>query len=634
LELPGLEQVLQIDATRVDFRHPLVRSAAYQKASPAARRAAHLALAETFADREDDADRRAWHRAEAALGTDEDIAGELERAADRTLRRSGYAAAVQALERAADLSPAEGDRVRRLVAAAEAAWQGGDTQRARSLVQRAEQRGLDEAPRVRLHARYLQGSIELRAGVPADGLAVLLDAVEELGAADPPLALRALAIAGEAGFQSGELASLQRIGALLAALPAASHPGQRLLLHLTRAMSPNAPADALVGLHDELAGADQLEDLEVLIRIAGMAFGVGEYATARRLWNRAATSARTLGAAGALAGALRPLALDEIARGRYAWAEALAAEGRALATETGQPTLAGHHAALLAELAGIRGRQQEARSLADDVLREAARRGLHGTAALMRRALGQLALAWGQPEEAIGHLEALWALSASSHRAIALAVMPDLVEAAVRAGRAEVGAEWLGRLLRIDEGTFPEARALVLRSRALLAPAAEADGLFQAALGAHAAMERPLDRARTALVYGEYLRRERRRVDAREPLRTALEAFERLGAVAWAERARGELRATGETARKRAPNTFDQLTRQELQVARVVGQGATNREVAAQLFISPRTVDHHLRSIFQKLGIGSRAELIRLVLAGGPLGADTDTDDDDQTTAA
>jgi DNA-binding NarL/FixJ family response regulator len=161
-----------------------------------------------------------------------------------------------------------------------------------------------------------------------------------------------------------------------------------------------------------------------------------------------------------------------------------------------------------------------------------------------------------------------------------------------------------------------EARALAARARALLADGAEADRLFEEALRAHAATDRLLDRARTQLLYGEHLRRERRRVDAREALRAALDTFEALGAASWAERARTELRATGETARRRDPSTLDQLTQQELQVVRTVSQGATNREAAAQLFISPRTVDHHLRSVFRKLGLRSRAELVRFVVAG------------------
>jgi ATP/maltotriose-dependent transcriptional regulator MalT len=234
--------------------------------------------------------------------------------------------------------------------------------------------------------------------------------------------------------------------------------------------------------------------------------------------------------------------------------------------------------------------------------------------ALVRRALGQLALAWGHPEETIEHLEALWALHPNSQRGIALAIVPDMVEGAVRAGRPQLAREWLLRLPPIHDGSSAEARALVIRSKALLAEAAEADGLFQEALRLFATTERALEQARTALLYGEHLRRERRRVAAREHLRNALEAFERLGAVPWAERARSELRASGETARKREVGNFDQLTRQELQVARLVAQGASNREAAPQLFISQRTVDHHLRSIFQKLAISSRTELVRLSL--------------------
>jgi DNA-binding CsgD family transcriptional regulator len=356
-----------------------------------------------------------------------------------------------------------------------------------------------------------------------------------------------------------------------------------------------------------------------MIRVAGLAFGLGEHATARRLWTRAVASARASGAAGTLAGALRALALDEMSRSRYAWAEASAAEGHALAVETGQPNLALQHAAILSEVAGLRGREQDARHSADEILAEAVARGQHGTAALVRRALGQLMLAAGHPEEAIAHLEALWVGHAASNRAIAIAVLPDLVEASLRSGRPDLAREWLSHLPDLDATRAADARGLVLRSRALLAAGDRADALFRDALRTLAATERPLEQARTALLYGEHLRRERRRTDAREPLRTALQTFERLGALIWAERARSELRATGESARKRDVNTFDRLTRQEVQVARVVGQGATNREAAAQLFISPRTVDHHLRSIFQKLGLSSRSELVRLVAAGDEL---------------
>jgi DNA-binding CsgD family transcriptional regulator len=591
-----------------------MRSAVYQGARPAARRAAHRALADALSIEADQGERRAWHRAEAAPGPDAEVAADLERSAERTLRRSGYAAAAQTLERAADLSPTDAERVRRMVAAADAAFRAGDIPRAGGLVQRAERLGLTD-PRARLHARYVQAAIEARSGVPADGLAILLAVVDEAAAVDPALALRMLGVAGEAAFQAGDLQAYWSKAPLLARLAEDSNPAQRLHARLQLALRPRSEAET-PDLRQDLVAAEHLDDPEVLARIAGLVFGFGEYAAARRLWSKAVASARALGAAGSLAGSLRGLALDELPRGRYAWAEACAAEGRALALETGQPNLALQHAAILAEVAGLRGREEEARRLADEVLSEAVARGSHGTAALVRWALGKLSLAWGQPEEAIMHLEALWTLNARPHQATALAVIPDLVEAAVHCGRPEFAREWLARLPSGPGGDFPEARALALRSQALLADGGTADSLYQEALRLHAATERPLDRARTALLYGEYLRRERRRVEAREPLRTALETFERLGAVPWAERARRELRATGETARKRDPGAFDQLTRQELQVVRAISQGATNREAAAQLIVSPRTIDHHLRSVFAKLGISSRSELIRMAAAG------------------
>jgi DNA-binding NarL/FixJ family response regulator len=612
-DVPG--DLLSVDGPTVRFRHPLVRSAVYQGASAADRRAAHLALAGALQGREDEADRRAWHLAQAAEGPDEGVAAELERSADRALRRSGYATAALALERAAELSAGVEDRSRRLVAAAGAAWQGGDTPRSRALLGQVE-RLAPADPAVRLEARYLQGVIETRAGVPADGLVILLAAAREAGAVDPRLALRALGAAGEAAFQADDGAASREIGRLVAAVPATDDAGLALLARLQLAVNPLTWGQEPAGLRRDFDRIEAVDDPEVLSRAGGMAFGLGEYAVGRRLQTRAIALARARGAAGTLAWALRALVGDEIAHSRFAWAEAWAAEGRRLALETAQANLACQHQALLAEVAALRGQEAEARRLAGEVLAEAAGRGLHGTTAVARRALGQLGLATGRAEEALEHLEALWG-GPGGQRGVAFSAIPDLVEAAVRAGRPELGREHLPPYVAWAEAAgSPEARALAARARALLAAGAEAERLFQDALRASAATDRLLDRARTQLLYGEHLRRTRRRVEAREALRAALDTFETLGAASWAERARAELRATGETARKRDPSTFDQLTQQELQVVRAVSQGATNREAAAQLFISPRTVDHHLRGVFRKLGIRSRSELVRAVLAG------------------
>jgi DNA-binding NarL/FixJ family response regulator len=393
--------------------------------------------------------------------------------------------------------------------------------------------------------------------------------------------------------------------------------GHSLLVRLYMSVNPITWGEEPTPLREDLGRIEELDDPDLLGRAGGMAFGLGAYAVAHRLRVKSVARARVLGAAGTLAWALRSLALDEVSRNRYVWAEACAAEGDRLALETGQPNLACQHRAILAEVAALRGKEQEARGLTEEVLNEATGRGLHGTVAMVRRVLGQLALARGDPEEALEHLKALWS-GPTGQRGIAVATIPDLVEAAVRAGRPELGREHLAALVSWAEASASaEARALAARARAILSSGDEADELYRSALELHSATDRPLDMARTALLFGEHLRRERRRVDAREQLRAALDTFDSLGAVLWAARARSELRATGETARKRDPSTLDLLTQQELQVVRLVSQGTTNREAAAQLFISPRTVDHHLRSVFRKLGIRSRAELVRMVVADG-----------------
>jgi DNA-binding CsgD family transcriptional regulator len=606
--LDGLGGLVRIEAPAVTFAHPLIRSAVYYQASPAERRAAHAALAGP-----EDADRRAWHLARAASGPDERAAAELERSAARTLRRSGYGAAAAALERAAELSAADAARCRRLAAAADAAWHGADTARVRSLLEAAERLPLPE-PAVQLRLRHIRGLIELRSGVPADGLAILLPAAAEAVKTDPHLAVAMLAEAGECAFQAGDEGAALEIAALFAALPDSGDPRDALIAGLYRSVGPVPRGEAPEPSDLDLGALTELEDPDLLARAGGMLYGLGQHALARRLRVKAVARARALGAAGTLAWALRSLALDEIGYGRFAWAGAYAAEGLQLALEAGQPNLACQHRAFLAEIAAIRGPEDEARRLGDDVLAEATGRGLRGTVALARRALVQLALATGRPDEALVQLEAMWTLGAVVHRGLARHSVPDLVEAAVRAGRPELGAERLpGYLSWAQAAGSAEAAALAARCRALLAGPDEADALFEESLRLHAATDQPMQQARTALLYGEHLRRRRRRVDARGYLHLAADTFSRLGAVCWAQRARDELRATGETIRKPDQGqVIDRLTHQELHVARAVSQGLSNREAAAQLFISPRTVDHHLRSIYRKFGITSRAELALL----------------------
>jgi DNA-binding CsgD family transcriptional regulator len=420
--------------------------------------------------------------------------------------------------------------------------------------------------------------------------------------------------AGECAFQAGDEGAALEVAALLAALPDSGDPHDALIAGLYRSVGPVPRGEAPEPSALDLDALEELDDPDLLARAGGMLHGLGRYALARRLRVKAVARARALGAAGTLAWALRSLTLDEIDYGRFTWAGAYAAEGLQLALEAGQPNLACQHRAFLAEIAAVRGPEDEARRLCDEVLAEATGRGLRGTAAFARRALIQLALATGRPDEALVQLEAMWTLGAVVHHGLARHSVPDLVEAAVRAGRPELGAERLPGYLSWAEAVgSAQAGALAARSRALLAGPDEADALFEESLRLHAATDRPMEQARTALLYGEHLRRHRRRVDARGYLHLAADAFERLGAACWAQRARDELRATGETIRKRdQAQAIDRLTPQELQVARAVSHGLTNREAAAQLFISPRTVDHHLRSIYRKFEITSRAELVLL----------------------
>lgn len=612
LETGELAELVRADGPAVAFPHPLMRSAVYHGASPADRRAAHAALADAHTD-DAGADRRAWHRAQAATGPDEAVAAELADAAGRTLRRSGHVAAAAALERAAGLSPSAAARAHRLAGAAEASWLGGDTARARDLIDRAEREPAAGADRLRL--RYLRGTIELRGGVVTDALAILLPAAAEAAETDPRLSLRMLVVAAEAAFHTSDADATREIDRLMARLPAIGDARDDVLVRLFLSVAPISRGERPASLPGDIVRAERLDDPHLLVRAGGVAFAWGDGALARRLRAKGEARARTLGAAGTLAWALWYRANDEMFHGRYARAEALADEGYHLARETAQPNLGWQHRATLTALAAVRGRVEEARRLGDEVITQAGANRLTTAVATARGALGRLELAQGDGPAAVAHLMAMHALMATSHHAVALTVIPDLIEALVRAGDPERGRDLFARYLApVDDASPAHARALAARARALLCDGPDAGRWFEEALGRHAETDTPLDRARTGLLYGEYLRRDRQRTEARAALRTALETFERLDAAVWLPRTRSELRATGETARRADPDALNRLTPQEVQVAHAVARGATNRATAAQLFISPRTVDDHLRKIYRKLEITSRTELVRLML--------------------
>ena len=348
------------------------------------------------------------------------------------------------------------------------------------------------------------------------------------------------------------------------------------------------------------------------------AFYLGDMGGATAYWGRFVDEARSQGAIALLAVALAYRASGEAAEGRFASAIVTASEGLRLAEETGQANAAAFHRSVLARGAARCGREEECRAQAAAVFAVARERGLgiHAGHALL--ALGELELAAGHPVESLGHFETLWHAGPGAGSVSAkLFGLPDLVEAAVRAERLDTAREALEYYE--DWVTSTGSRfelPLLERCHGLLEPGSSAIERFEEALRLQSEAERPFERARTEFVFGEALRRRREPKRAREHLRVALELFEQLGAAGWCERARSELRASGETARKRDPSTLDQLTPQELQIARAVAAGASNKQVAAQLFLSPRTIEFHLRHVFAKVGITSRSQLAGFDLDG------------------
>ncbi|OBJ53505.1 LuxR C-terminal-related transcriptional regulator [Mycobacterium asiaticum] len=608
--------LLRVQSGLVAFAQPLMRSAIYRGASSQRRRQVERVLAACLDD-DDDADRKAWHLAKAAAGPDADVAEVLYAAGCRAGVRGGHDAAAAAFERSAALSPAPALRAARLADAAAAAWSAGQPERARNFLDQALP--LADSAQLRARIAHLHGQIEAHCGAPSAAYAILVGGSELITALDPARAAQMLGEAGQLAWAGGDLMRLNEIGGRLAALSAAQDSNfvaGHVIQGLAGLLRGDTTATA-ARLRAAVEMATVSREPRVLMGAAAGAMFLGEDSRAIELFSTAVAKTRAAAELALLPLLLGPLAMVEMLTSRYATALADATEGLRLAEETGQHNPAAHLHGVLALIAAVQGRAQDCRDHADAALAQAISFRLGPHAAIASWALATLDLGAARPAEAFDRLEALaGAAPGEGNQMVSLMATSDLVEAAVRTQRSAVAAAHLNRLQVWAHDTGAHwAQALVARCHGLLATDDAQDGHFGVALDLHAQGGRPLDTARTQLLYGERLRRRRRRSEARKVLSSALETFERLGATPWAEQARTELLATGATARKRDPGTTEELTPQELQIARFVSAGETNRSIATLMFLSPRTVDYHLRKIFVKLGLSSRAELIRMSLS-------------------
>jgi DNA-binding CsgD family transcriptional regulator/tetratricopeptide (TPR) repeat protein len=600
---------------RVTFRHPLVRSAVYRSVPPQQRRAVHLALAEAT-DAQADPDRRAWHLAAAALGPDEKVALELEQSAGRAQARGGLAAATAFLQRAVELTAEPARRADRALSAAQAALQAGAFDIARGLLATAEAGEPDEFQRAR--ADLLHGQIASSSGVGSDAATLLLKAAGQLESLDLDLArdtyLDALGAAQLAG-PAGAGARLEVCHAVRALPPSARPPrpvdllldGLALLVTDGRAAALSTLRSAARVFVDE--GLSAGECLRWGWLASAPTYAVWDNEATRTVLIRQIKLVRDVGALEQLPIYLSALGTAAARAGDFAAAASLIAETREVTAATGA-RLPPFTALLLVALTG---REAEASALIRTTIDQAEGSGQEAATTMAQYAAAVVCNGLRRYEEAVtAAQQACWDPVDLYGSGWAL---PELVEAAVRCGQAGLARDALERLAATTQPAGTDwGLGIEARSRALVSEGAAADELYREAIDRLGRALRP-ELARAHLVYGEWLRREGRRLDAREQLRTGYEQFTAIGMEAFAERARMELLATGEKVRKRTVGTRDELTAQERQIAELAGNGLSNPEIAAQLFLSARTVEWHLRKVFAKLGVSSRGQLRRIATA-------------------
>ena len=621
----GVDQVAWTDAERstllsitgdtVTVRHPLVRSAVYQAATSFERRQVHGALADAVAPH--DPDRATWHRAAAADGPDPVVADALHDVAARAEQRGGHLAAADAFERCAALTVDERDRATRLYAAARTAWAAGQAARARTLA--ASARELSADPLERADIDRLRARIEANVGSAVDAHRIFTNAARTVADHDTGRALEmacAAALNRTYGADSGATLGQDLLPHLLTPTRADGPRTTclRLLLATLTASGDKDWTRAIPALERALEAGRQVEDLDVMGNLGNTALHLGHDEGARFYYAAMMSTAREAGAGMVVLYALERLMFAQLPAGPWSAVRGTIDEALTLARSVGQPPLTAAPLACLTLLAALSGSDDFHHHLTalDDI---AARHPLGimtgPTHDVTRWAKGARAAAQGDAAAALHHLSGMRV--PALHRLAAI----DRIEAAVRAGDTTQAAAWVDELATFATGTqHPWALGAVDLGRALTATdPAEAAAAFERAVDLYRDAGRPYDLARTQLAYGEFLRRTNRRVDARTHLRAALETFTDLGATPLAERAAGELRASGETARKRDPSTLLDLTPMELKVAQLVSTGLSNKDVAAQCWVSPRTVAFHLRNVFTKAGVSSRTELAQLDLS-------------------
>jgi DNA-binding CsgD family transcriptional regulator len=607
---------------RVTFRHPLLRSAVYRAASPEDRRAVHRALA-GVTDAELDPDRRAWHRAQATPGPDETVADELERAAHRAQDRGGFPAAAAFLERATALTLDPGRRAARALAAAQAKYEAGALDDAVDFLGLAEASGtLDALGGAR--AALVRGQISFVRGTFSDAVPLLLDAAERLKPLDPALARETYRDAFHAAFAAGRFrdgGGTEEVAAAARTAPPAGRPPAppELLLDGLAVMLTDGPAEgtpmvleALTAFRaEELTVQDELAWLPLACRMALNAFDFESWDV---LSARLVDVARDAGAHGVLPIALILRVANRLFAGAFDDAAALNAEILAIGEATGRTFMASYGAVALAAWQGSEQATEDAiAAVRDAMVAQGAGQWLttsQWARAVLYNGLGRFGAARAAAEQTREYPAELglstWALV-------------ELIEAAALDGDVARASAGLAELTPLTQASGTEwALGTEARTRALVEDGA-AEPLYRESITRLRRTGMRVGLARTHLHYGEWLRRENRRLDAREHLRTAQEMFASMGAAAFADRAARSLLATGEKVRKRAPETRGDLTAQEAQIAELARQGLSNPEIGARLFISPRTVEYHLHKVFAKLDIKSRAQLEQAL--PGALGA-------------